>query len=183
MAEPVFDPAGFYDLDVATGQLRARGEGPVVALQREELSALLAAAASGDGPEVIGRLGARLGGAVARALGGPAKDRSPEAVAGRVADVLGVFGWGRVVFERWGPALAVRWPDAPVAAGAAASLLGGLIGAVAEREIACVPLADERFLIVSPRIAGTVRAWVAREEADVASVVARLAPTAPEASA
>jgi len=173
MAEERFDPGGFYELDLARGQLLARGGGPVVALDREVVAGLLRAVVEGDGEEPVARLGARLGAAVDRTFGDDAASRHPEAVAGRVADILGVLGWGRVVFERWGEALTLRWADLPVSPRVAAPLLSGVLSALADREVACVAVSDERFVAVDPAIAGTVREW-AESGADAATVAGRL---------
>jgi len=174
MAEERFDPGGFYELDLARGRVMSRDGGAVVALPGDVVGALLGAVVEGDGPEAVAKLGARMGAVVERSLGGDAGIASPEAVASRVADVLGVCGWGRVVFERWGDGMAIRWADAPLSDAAAAPFLSGVVSALADEDTACVPVGGERFVVVDPSVAPTVAGW-ARDGADAAAVIGRLA--------
>ena len=177
MGEPTFDPAGFFDFELASGAVRARGGARVLVLSDTVLAPLVSAAASSGDLTALTRLGKQLGEQVTASLPTPTT-ASPEAVLAQAAGALAVFGFGRLGFVRWGDALLVSVTGAPTldAQGAAVgALLGGLLGVLGGQAVACVRVADGKYLAVDPGIAETVKGWVA-SGADLASVVGRLAP-------
>ena len=81
--------------------------------------------------------------------------------------------------ERWGDALVARIVSLPAldeSQLAFAALLGGLFSSLAQRDVACVPLAESgAFILVDPGVAETVWSW-AQSGDQIGSIVSRLAP-------
>lgn len=173
-----FDPGGFFEFDLARGAVRARGGERVVLLSDAALAPLVATAVKSGDVTAVRKLGKRLGEAAAASLDDPAGD-PPEVVLGRAADVLSLFGWGRLRVERWGDALVARVEDPPTLDDAhlgVAALLGGLFGALADRDVACVPVGSAgTFVLVDPSVAAQVWKWSRAGDA-IGAIVARLAP-------
>lgn len=182
MTDSAFDPGAFFEFDLARGDVRARGGERVVLLSESALAPLVAAAVKGGDLTAVRKLGRHLGQTAASGLASVA-DSPPEVVIGRAADVLALFGWGRLTLDRWGDALAARVDGLPRLDEAhlgIAALLGGIFSALADRDVACVPVSkDGLFLLVDPSIAHQVWKW-ARAGDGVPAIVARLA--APEAA-
>jgi hypothetical protein len=182
MAEPRFDPGGFYEFDLEHGAVRTRGGARVLMLTDSALGALvsspLADSANPGAREAVGKeLGRVLAAHVASSLPGKkVGDCAPETVLGHAAAVLGLFGWGRLGFERWGDLLVLTLDGSPRldAQGAyVAALLGGLLTSLSGRDVACVPLRNHAFAAISPPLAEQVAAW-ARAGSTPAQIVDRL---------
>ncbi len=178
MDEPRFDPSGFFDFDLTAGAVRARGGTRVLVLSDTVVAPLVSAAVASGDLTAMRRLGRHVGEEIRSSLGGSADGLSPETVLGHAASVLGLFGWGKLTLERWGDALVARivsLPDLDETQLAFAALLGGLFSSLAQRDVACVPLAEAgAFILVDPGVAETVWSW-AQSGDDVPSIVSRLA--------
>jgi len=172
-----FDPAGFFEFDLEGGEVRARGGHRVMMLSDTVVAPLVSAAVAAGDLTAVRRLGKHMGEEVSRALGVAAPGLSAEAVLGHAASVVSLFGWGRLGLDRWGDALVARLEKLPELDAdhlASAALLGGLFSALAQHEVACVPVtADGRFLLVDPQIAEQVWTW-ARAGDDLPAIVGRL---------
>jgi hypothetical protein len=183
-ARSPLDPAGFFEFDLAAGAVRARTGPRLLLLPDGVLASLIEAAVRTSDITAVRRLGRQLGESVMAELGADAPSARPEVVLGRAADVLSLFGWGRLDVELRGDALVARIAGLPALDAdklGAAALLGGLFSSLAAEEVACVPVASESaFLLVHPTAAGHVWKW-SRSGEGVAAMVARLAP--PEAPA
>lgn len=178
MADTAFDPGGFFEFDLARGAVRARGGERVVVLSDAVLAPLVERAVKDNDVTAVRKLGKQLGDAVAAGLAPSAAASAPEIVLGRAADVLSLFGWGRLRVERWGDALVARMSDLPELDEkhlGVAALLGGLFSALADRDVACVPVStDGTFLLVDPSVAQQVWRW-SRAGDGVPAIVSRLA--------
>lgn len=179
MATPAspFDPGGFFEFDLAGGEVRARGGNRVLVLSDTVVAPLVSAAVSNGDLTAVRRLGRHMGEEVSSSLGGAVEAASPETVLGHAATVVSLFGWGRLHLERWGDALIARLEKVPQLDAdhlAIAALLGGLFSALAKHEVACVPVTPEgQFLLVDPQIAEQVWNW-SRSGDDVPAIVGRL---------
>jgi hypothetical protein len=172
-----FDPGGFFEFDLAGGEVRARSGNRVLVLSDTVVAPLVSAAVHNGDLTAVRRLGRHMGEEVASALGGDPTGAPPETVLGHAATVCSLFGWGRLHLERWGDALLARLerlPELDADHLAIAALLGGLFSALARHEVACVPVTqDGRFLLVDPQIAEQVWNW-SRNGDDIPSIVGRL---------
>jgi hypothetical protein len=175
------DPSGFFEFDLARGAVRARGGARLLVLSDGVVAPLVEAAVRNGDVTAVRKLGKQLGEAAMAGLGATPSASRPEVVLGRAADVLSLFGWGRLEVQRWGDALLARVNGLPALDAdhlGVAALLGGLFSALADRDVACVPVSkDGAFLIVHPSIAGQIWKW-SRAGESVARIVERLA--APE---
>lgn len=173
-----FDPSGFFEFDLARGAVRARGGERVLLLSDAALAPLIATAVKSGDVTAVRKLGKQLGESAASGLGSAAEG-APEVVLARAAEVLSLFGWGRLRVERWGDALVARIGEPPALDDAhlgVAALLGGLFSALADRDVACVPVgSDGTFLLVDPSVAAQVWRWSRAGDA-IPAIVARLAP-------
>ena len=179
MAEPRFDPGGFFEFDLSKGAVRTREGARVLLLSDDVLSPLVAVAVQNGDLTAVRRLGKQLGQHIASSLGQPPSELSPETVLSHAASVLALFGWGRIGLEQWGPALAVvvrGVPELDEGHLGMAALLGGLFSAMTGNDVACVPTDEERFLLVSSSVAEEVWSW-AREGLDMGSILSRLEET------
>jgi len=176
MAEPQFDPGGFYEFDLSKGEVRTREGSRVLLLSDNVFGALVSAAVRLGDVSPVRELGRTLGGLVSESLSKDAGDSAPEEVLGHAATVLGLYGWGQLSFERWGDVLVARVDGLPAldpdGLGAAA-LLGGLFSTLSAMEVACVPVGGERFALVSPQVAEQVWGW-ARGGDSLAAIVDKL---------
>jgi hypothetical protein len=171
-----FDPSGFYEFNLTGGTVRARGGERVVMLSEGVLSALVEAAARDGDLTPLRRLGELLGEQVLSGLDRPASVLSAEAVLGHTSAVTALFGWGRVTFERWGPALVVALKDKPELDEdelGAAALLGGMFSEISQRQVSCVPTGDSKFIMVDFEVAETVWGWY-KDGADLPAIVGML---------
>lgn len=177
MTDTAFDPGAFFEFDLARGAVRARGGERVLVLSDGALAPLVAAAVKNGDLTAVRKLGKDLGEVAARGLGS-ASAAAPEVVLGRAADVLSLFGWGRLTVDRWGDALSARVDGLPSLDDAhlgVAALLGGLFSALTDRDVACVPVSEAGlFLLVDPSIAQQVWKW-SRAGDGVPAIVERLA--------
>ncbi len=178
MAIAGFDPGGFFEFDLARGAVRMRGGERVLVLSDAVLAPLVMAAVQSGDLTAVRKLGKQLGEAAAAGLSPSAPSSTPEVVLGRAADVLSLFGWGRLRVERWGDALVARVSDPPALDSdhlGVAALLGGMFSALVDRDVACVPVgSDGTFLLVDPSIAQQIWKW-SRAGDDVGAIVSRLA--------
>lgn len=176
MNQASFDPGGFYEFELSDGTVRTRGGSRVLMLSASSIAPLLASAVEHGDLTPVRKLGKELGDHVAESLGAPPGGRTTEDVLGHAAGIVALFGWGRLSMEQWGDAVAVRLEHAPSiddrALGVAA-LLGGVFSRLADDEVACVPVAGDRFVLVDPEVAEEVWGW-ARSGEDLPRIVARL---------
>ncbi|NOY94381.1 MAG: hypothetical protein GXP55_24655 [Deltaproteobacteria bacterium] len=182
MAIPPFDPGDFFHIDLAHGAMNTRGGQRVLVLSDTVVAPLVSAAVQNGDLTALRELGRVVGAHVESSLGGSPRAASAEDVLGHARAALALFGWGRLCFERWGEALVASLSGLPRLDEdhlGVAALLGGLVSALAEAEVACVPVGDDRFLVVDPSVAEQIWTW-SREGADLATLVAHLA--APEAA-
>ena len=158
------NPTGFYELDLQNGIIRTRHGERVVAISDSIVGVLVSSALRGNA-KTINELGRHLGSEIARTIG-DIQNATPEDVLTHVASVLSIFGWGKLSLERWGDALAMRISNAPqgVTADAMATLLAGLLVKLTARELACVPVSEDSFLILHPSTVGAVRSWTKKGE-------------------
>lgn len=174
-----FEPGGFFEFDLAKGAVTARGAGRVLVLSDGVVAPLVSAAVEAGDLTSVRKLGRQLGEVTANGIDGSAEALPAEAVLGAAADVLSLFGWGRLEVERWGDAMVARLTDPPRLDDehlGVAALLGGVFSALAEEEVACVPVSEDgTFLLVDPSVAQQVWKW-SRGGDDVAAIVGRLAP-------
>ena len=94
----------------------------------------------------------------------------------RTSAVTALFGWGRLSFERWGPALVIALRDKPELDEdelGAAALLGGMFSEISRRQVSCVPTGDSKFIMVDFEVAETVWGWY-KDGADLAAIVGML---------
>jgi len=182
MAIPAFDPGDFFRIDLAHGSVSTRGGQRVLVLSDTVVAPLVSAAVQNGDLTALRELGRVVGTHAESSLGGNARHASPEDVLAHARTALALFGWGHLEFERWGQALATRLTDLPELDEdhlGVAALLGGLVSALADAEVACVPVGEGRFLVVDPTVAEQVWTW-SREGADLSTLVAHLAN--PEAA-
>ncbi|MCA9608549.1 MAG: hypothetical protein KC619_23250 [Myxococcales bacterium] len=179
MAGASFDPGGFFEFDLASGAVHARGAGRVLILSDSVVAPLVSAAVGNGDLTSVRKLGRELGESVARDLGGSALELPVEGVLEAAAGILSVMGWGRLRIDRWGDALVASLEQIPRLDDdhlGVAALLGGLFSSLSDREIACVPVSAEgHFLLVDPSVAQKVWKW-SRAGDDIAAIVGRLAP-------
>lgn len=190
MNEPRFDPTGFFDFDLAGGAVRARGGTRVLMLSDTVVAPLVSSAVASGDLTALRRLGRHIGEEIRASVGGSASEHGPDTVLGHAAGVLALFGWGQLVLERWGDALVARvssLPDIDESQLALAALLGGLFTALAQKDVACVPLMRSdggdrgAFILVDPSVAETVWSW-AQAGHDIPTIVQQLAPADGAAS-
>ena len=175
MDAPRFDPAGYYELDVAKGTVRTRRGERVIILSDNVVTALVSAAARSGDLAGLRALGTQVGTEVREVLGDDPKRATPEAVLTEAAAVVATLGLGSLSVDRWGDAIAVRLDDAPeLAETALQAFLEALLESMAGRAVACVSAAGS-FLVVDPGIADVVRGWAAGG-ASIATMVGRLGP-------
>lgn len=185
MDAPRFDPTGFFDFDLSNGAVRARGGTRVLMLSDTVVAPLVSSAVASGDLTALRRLGRHVGEEIRASVGGSAEGQPPDVVLGNAASILALFGWGQLAVERWGDALVARvgaLPEIDESQLALAALLGGLFTALAQTDVACVPLmrADGgdrgAFILVDPSVAETVWGW-AQAGHDIASIVQQLAPS------
>lgn len=163
MADQQFDPGGFYQFDMAQGSVRLRGGQRVLMLSEDVLAPLVVTAVNNGDLTAVRSLGSQLGSLVAQALPGTASTLSPAAVVGHAANIVSLFGWGRLQLERWGDALVLEVAGLPPLDDdnlAVAALLGGMFSTLCKVEVACVPLSrSAKYMMVDPSIAEQIWAW------------------------
>ena len=183
MAESQFDPNLFFKFDLEQGEVRARDGARVLLLSQDVLSPLIATAVRSGDLTAVRELGSQLGSYVKGHLDEAVDSSSPTAVLGNVANVMALYGWGRLRVEQWGSALVLQVEKLPPLDQenlAVAALLGGVLSTLCSREVACVPVAtDNRYLVVDPSIAERVWAWF-KGGNNLATIISKLA--APEGS-
>lgn len=176
MAQPNFDPGGFYEFDLSRGAVRAKGGERVFVMSNEVVSAVLQALTKQNDLATLQKLGASLAAHASTALAGRVADGTPEEVIGHASAVLGLYGWGKLAAERWGDALVVTlagMSDIDPKHTASAALLTGLLSKLSGTALECVPVGKEKLIVVHPSIAKDVAAWV-NSGSDVAGVASRL---------
>lgn len=177
MATPAFDPGSFFEFDLANGAVTTRSGERVLLLSDTVLAPLVAAAVQNGDLTAVRKLGRLFGEAAAEGLEGANMTRA-DIVLGRAAHVLSLFGWGRLRIARWGDALVADVEGLPQLDDdhlGVAALLGGLFSALAEREVACVPVSEDgSFILVDPSVAQQVWKW-SRSGDDIPAIAGRLA--------
>lgn len=183
MPEPLFDPGAFFQFDLANGAVRARGGTRVLVLSQSVLAPLIATAVQNGDLTAVRALGNQLGESIAGSLGPGAMDRSPETVLGHAANLIALYGWGRLHLERWGNALTLVVDELPPLDDdnlAVAALLGGMFSTLSEQEVACVPIGETNaYLMVDPQIAEYVWSW-SKDGESLGQIISRL--ESPESS-
>lgn len=180
MAEPRFDPGGFYQFNLADGAVCTRGGDRVLVLSDTVVAPLVSAAVRNGDLTAVRELGRSVGDHARASLGGEPSSFSPETVLGHAAAVLGLFGFGRLAFERWNDALVATVTGGPpldTEQLAVAALLGGMLSSLSGAEVACVPVDEGTFVVVAPPIAEQVWSW-SKEGASLGAIVGRLQPGA-----
>ena len=176
MHDARLDPTGFYEFNLSGGTVRTRAGDRVVMLSETVLSSLVTAAASEGDLTPLRRLGELLGEQAVRVLDRSAILLSSETVLGVASGMMALFGWGSLEFERWGDAMVLTAKDLPPVDEeqlGAAALLGGLFSNLSQRQVACVPVGDSRFIMVDLEVAETVWGWY-KEGADLPQIVGKL---------
>lgn len=180
MPEPQFDPGGFFQFDLANGAVRARGGTRVLVLSQSVLAPLIATAVQNGDLTAVRALGNQMGKMLATSLGDNALNRAPETVLGHAANLIALYGWGRLHLERWGDALCLTVDELPPLDEdnlAVAALLGGLFSTLSEQEVACVPIGtSNRYLMVDPQIAEYVWSW-SKDGESLGQIISRLERT------
>ena len=172
-----FDAGSFYEFDLASGSVKDRSGARVVVVTEAMLAPLVQAAAASGDLTAVRELGSTLGAQIEKSLG-DVSGASPAAVFEAAAGHLAVFGWGSLQVERWGDAVCLALKGAPENDEyglTLSALLGGVMSSLSGQDVACVPVADKRYLLVAAEIAEEVWGW-AQEAESVADVVARLSP-------
>jgi hypothetical protein len=177
MPEPLFDPGAFFQFDLANGAVRARDGARVLVLSQSVLAPLIATAVQNGDLTAVRALGNQLGESVAGSLGQGAMDRSPETVLGHAANLIALYGWGRLHLERWGSALVLVVDELPPLDDdnlAVAALLGGMFSTLSDQEVACVPIGETNaYLMVDPQIAEYVWSW-SKDGESLGQIISRL---------
>ncbi|MEM6963048.1 MAG: hypothetical protein AAF550_15075, partial [Myxococcota bacterium] len=143
MAEPCFDPGGFYEFDLAAGAVRTRHGGRVLVLSDNVVGPLVSAAVHHGDLTAVRQMGKEIGADVQKSMSGEVADHAPADVIQCAADLISVFGWGRLSTERWGDALAIVMREGPKLDEGrlgVAALLGGVFSILGGAEVACVPI-------------------------------------------
>ncbi|MGB0679007.1 MAG: hypothetical protein ACPGUV_05040 [Polyangiales bacterium] len=159
MALPPLNPNHVYRFDAQRGLLHTQDGERVVMLPESLLTTLMEAVVEYGDLTALRHFGVYLGDQLKLQCGQKLDTASPEEVLTHISALLGSLGWGRVHFERWGPSLALCTEHLPMVDPdrlSAAALLGGLMSALIDQEVACVPLAESGFLIVDPKVAEAV---------------------------
>lgn len=177
MNEPKFDPSGYWEFDLAHGEVRTREGHRVVVMTEAALALLLGTTAERGSLIAQRKLGDALGRMVRAGLTGDISAMSPETVLGHAASVLSLFGWGRLRFERWGSALVLEVDSPPSLADGGeslAALLSAFVSVLGGEEVLCTPLAEgNRFIVSSPATATDIRGW-SKQGASVPEMLQRL---------
>lgn len=176
MAQPNFDPGGFYEFDLSRGAVRAKGGERVFVMSNEVVTAVLQALTKQNDFATLRTLGASLATHASSSLAGKVAESTPEEVIGHASAVLGLYGWGKLSAERWGDALVVSlsgMSDLDPKQTATAALLTGLLSKLANSALECVPVGIEKLIVVHPSIAKDVAGWVAAGS-DLAAVSSQL---------
>lgn len=177
MPEPLFDPGAFFQFDLASGTARARGGARVLVLSQSVLAPLIATAVQNGDLTAVRALGNQLGELVGTSLGDGAMDRPAETVLGHAANLIALYGWGRLHLERWGDAMILVVDELPPLDAdnlAVAALLGGMFSTLSEQEVACVPIGETNsYLMVDPQIAEYVWSW-SKEGEPLGQIISRL---------
>lgn len=174
---PNLDPSSVLQFDQDTGAIRVETGERALILTESALSPLVTAAVMSGDLKAIRRLGRLLGSLAARQLAS-APGNSPLAdVIEQTAELVGLFGFGKLSVEQWGDALVASVANtAGLDEGqlTMAALLGGALSELSGHEVACVPVGPAgAFLVVHSSVAEDVWGW-AREGMSLASVLGRL---------
>lgn len=175
-----FDPAGFYQFNVAGGAVHTKGGQRMVLLSDDVLSTLVSAAVERGDVRAVRRLGRHMGDVVAENMGGGLGGAALEEAAAHISAVMGVFGWGSLALERWGHALVCRVHDMPSLDTdnlGMAALLGGLFSRVLDKDVVCLPVDGEgRLIMINPAVAEQVWSWYAQGDS-LSEIVGKLEPS------
>jgi len=182
MATSPFSLERYFTFNLEQGELRAGSETRALIIDRETLVSLVQVALTKNDLTPVRALGVSLGRSVLSSLGAQrADDLDAEKVIGRACTMLGAHGWGRFNVARWGQALVVTLEDAPsfdserLGIGA---LLGGVLSALVDREVACVPVgARAEYLVLDPSVAEEVWSW-SKQARSIGQILDRLQPGA-----
>lgn len=152
---------GHYQLDVEQGRFEGQGSQRVVAVPAEVLRRIVSVAVQcGDLTSL--RYAGHMLAETTSVAGDEALSMGVSEVLGLARRALALAGWGSLEAERWGKALTLVLRDAPTLDAdqlGIAALLGGLFSTLAKRDVACVPMDEERYLCVAPALAEPVWNW------------------------
>ncbi len=180
MTDSSFDPGGFFQFDLAHGNVRSRGGSRVLVVSEDVLAPLIRTAVGQGDLTAVRSLGSQLGTLVSASLGKNAAGRSPGDVIGHAGTVMSLYGWGRLRLEQWGDAMVLQVDALPPLDPdnlAVAALLGGLFSTLCGSEVACVPLArSTKYIMVDPTVAEQIWTWSKSGES-LASIASKLAVT------
>jgi hypothetical protein len=177
MTDTSFDPGGFFQFDLAQGNVRSRGGTRVLMLSEGALAPLIQTAVASGDLTAVRTLGGQLGQVVVSSLPGPAAGLSPAQIVTHAGGAMALFGWGRLKLEQWGDALVLQVDGLPPLDAdnlAVAALLGGLFSTLSGTEVACVPLArSTKYMMVDPTVAEQVWIW-SREGHNLATISSKM---------
>jgi hypothetical protein len=177
MTDTSFDPGGFFQFDLAQGNVRSRGGTRVLMLSEGALAPLIQTAVASGDLTAVRTLGGQLGAIVASSLPGPISSLAPAQIISHAGAAMALFGWGRLRLEQWGDALVLQVDGLPPLDSdnlAVAALLGGLFSTISATEVACVPLArSTKYMMVDPGVAEQVWIW-SREGDNLATISSKL---------
>ncbi len=167
MAEPRFNPSHTVEFDFARGVVALGASAPRVLLPADLLRDLVATVPVDSRTDFGRRLGTELGRRVAERLGPEAADASIEGVVEHLGGEVALTGLGSLGLERWGRALVFAVTGSPLGAGGDelfACVVEGALQRLFGRDVRAVLLGRSgptaRLLVVNPRTAGQVRAWL-----------------------
>lgn len=181
MGQVNLDIGGFFTFDLVQGALKVQatheqGGMRAVVVPESALAGLVRAEPSAAVDAALRNIGKALAACVGRLPGLPPEPVELQAMVDSASAVSALFGWGRLGLECWGPALAIVLESAPPLAhsdAAVAVFLEGLLGTLAEQELRCVPVGEQRYLIAHPSIAPAVSDLV-KQGTRLPQIVARL---------
>jgi hypothetical protein len=154
MTDTSFDPGGFFQFDLAQGNVRSRGGTRVLMLSEGALAPLIQTAVASGDLTAVRTLGGQLGTIVASSLPGPAVSMTSAQIVAHAGAAMALFGWGRLKLEQWGDALVLQVDGLPPLDSdnlAVAALLGGLFSTLSATEVACVPLSRSTKYMMAAR--------------------------------
>lgn len=176
MASSGFNPQGYFKFDFESGTV-ATAATRVLMLSDSVVGPLVSAAVENGDLTPVRRLGRHIGEQARMMLGVDNPDPLPaHDFLNTTCLALGLYGWGKLTMERWGDALvlhAEQTPQLDPDSLGIAALLGGMLSSALSAEVACVPVGENRYMVVAPVVAEQVWNW-ARDGVTVGELASRL---------